>query len=198
MNRPRLLLLAALCLGAATATAEESPGGEPAATESAPAAVPRPPGRFLVHVNLGMNAYTYLAPTSAGAPGTHLDPTKRGILVQQLGLGYFVLPNLRLQLTLWAAETLWGTPAGKSSFAMFSVIPWAIYNHGPLFAGTGPVYAFRSYGDSEDDWGIFNAVGASYPLGKGFALSGVVQLPFWFGRRIAFQVTPALILSRRF
>ncbi|MEK6606481.1 MAG: hypothetical protein AABZ30_02365 [Myxococcota bacterium] len=155
-----------------------------------------PPKPWLIHANLGVNAYTYLG---AKDPDTshHFTPDERLVLLQQIGAGYFVHPNLRLQLMLQLAETLSGLPAGKSTMTLFGVIPWAVLTDGRFFTGAGPLIAPRSYGQDELDAGVFTAHGVGFPLGGGWGLAGAVQVPVMLKRRLSVQVSPAVVLLRR-
>lgn len=139
------------------------PPSQPPPSEQAPAA----PRRFMIHLNQGMNLYTYLGPTQTDTE-KHFNPTNRLILLQQLGAGYWVLPNLRLQFTLQFIETVTGLPSGASPFTFFGFIPWAVYTNGPFFAGAGAMIGVRSYGEWEPDLGIFLGTGAGFPIGGGF------------------------------
>lgn len=160
-------------------------------------AAPPTPRRLLVHLNLGVPVVTYLGADGA-RPATTLTPADRLVVLQQLGVGYQVRPTLRVQLTLQMAETLSGLPQGASAWTLGGAIAWAVYTRGPFFAGAGPIVAARSYGEWSPDVGLFTAVGASLPLGAGFAVGAAVQAPVWFGRRFSVSVAPALFVARRF
>jgi hypothetical protein len=155
------------------------------------------PPRWMVHANVGMNAFTYQGARDA-APSGWITPDKRVILFQQVGLGYWVHPELRLQLTLQLGETLTRRPSGASALTLFGVIPWVVYTPGRFFTGAGPLVAPRSAGENELDLGVYTAHGVSFPLGRGLAIAGAVQVPIMLKRRFQVAVTPALMLVKRF
>ncbi len=191
-RRPNTLALSLAALSL-TALAGAQTAPEPA-PEPAPAWTQR---RWLVHLNGAMAAYTYAGATDT-LPSSSVTPADRVTLYQQLGVGYYVRPDLRIQTTLQLGETVSGLPQSASAFTLGAVIAWAVYTRGPFFAGAGPIFAARSYGEWAFDMGIFTAVGASVPIGGGFSLGLAVQAPFWFARRFAVGVAPSLFIAKRF
>jgi hypothetical protein len=144
-----------------------------------------------------VNAFTWVGGVNGGA-SSWVTPADRFILLQQLGGGYWVHPNIRVQLTLQFVETLSGLPQGQSALALMGAIPWVVYTRGRFFGGMGPLVAWQSGGKSQFDLGWFLAVGVTFPLGQGWALAAAVQGPVMFYQRLSVAVSPALVVSRRF
>ena len=198
--RTRVALLSAALVALSPAVARAQPGEAvaPARVVVAPAA----PGRWFVHLNLGVNAYTYAAPGEASGvalPAQHIWPGNRLILLEQLGAGYFVHPRVSVRLTLQFAQYVrWGTDttATESAFSLFGPIAWAAFHAGPFFVGAGPLFAV--YTPRGFDFGIFTAMGASAPVGGGFAIGGAVQMPLMLYQRVQFGISPAFFVAKRF
>lgn len=188
-----LSLLGALSL---TAGGTQALAQMPPATEPAPAP-PRAPGRWFVHANLAVNAFTWLDSTSSQA-SRWVTPADKFILLQQLGAGYWVHPNLRLNLTLQFVETLTGRGPNESALTLYGAIPWATFTYQRFFAGAGILFAARSAGKDQFDAGLFLATGVTFPLGRGWALAAAVQAPVMFVQRVSIAVSPAFIVSYRF
>ena len=161
-------------------------------------ATPPPPApRGFVHASLGFNVYTHLGATSTAA-ATDFTPANKAMLFQQLGVGYWVHPLVRLQLTFMFGETLTGMSAGQSSFTLAAVMPIACFTWKGLFAGVGPLFAPRALGNWGLNVGLFTIAGYALSLGQGFSLALAVQAPFMFMQRSSVAVTPALVLGYRF
>ncbi len=194
MQRTRLaasaLLGLALTLGGASALAQEP---APTLLQSPP---PRPRSWF-VHANLAVNAFTWLGETST-QPSRLIGPGDRFILLQQLGVGRWVHPNVRLQLTLQFVETLSGLGPNESGLSLYGAIPWVVLTYGRFFVGTGVLLAARSGGKDQFDAGWFTGLGVTFPLSNGWALAAAVQAPVMFVQRLSVAVSPALIVSYRF
>jgi len=153
---------------------------------------------FLTYASFGFNAYTFLGAT-AKAPETNLTPASRGIIFQQLGIGYFVHPMLRLQLTLIFGETVSGKPENTDTLSTLAIVPWLIFTTHGFFTGIGPQLAPISYGKTPNfDAGIYTATGYSVALGRGFSLPLSVQLVVMLAQRVSVAVTPAAALAYRF
>ncbi|MEI8254211.1 MAG: hypothetical protein WCJ30_00915 [Deltaproteobacteria bacterium] len=199
---------------APAATPETSSAPAPAAPVAV-AVVARPPmRRWFVHLNVGVPVYTtigpWVNPTGGNVGAQSFTPDQRFILVQLIGAGYWVHPHIRLTLSLQFAETLTSQPvampAGATTLTgltFMSGIAWAAFTWGPVFAGLGVMAGPRWMGNSAHNWaygdiGIFTCVGASVPLGSGFALGLAVQMPVTFNPAINFTIVPALSLGRRF
>ena len=184
-----------LCtLATAPFAAEEQP--EPPVTIVKPA--PKPPGKFLVYTSFAFNVYTYLG-AQGTSPATNVTPDNRAIIYQQLGVGYFVHPKLRLTLTLQFGETLTGLPDGASHFTLVAIVPWLVFTHRGFFTGAGPVLAPISYGKAPNfDAGIYTATGYTFKLGRGLSLSPAVQAVMMLDQRFSFAVTPTVALAYRF
>jgi len=188
----------------AAAPAEGSSAGEPE------------PGRWFTHVNVGVPVYTTIAawknPLGSNVNSQSFTPADRFALVQLVGAGYWVHPNIRLNLSLQFAETLTSQPANSAmpagpttltGLSFMSAIAWAAFTYGPVFAGIGPMAGPRWMGNSAHNWvygdfGIFSCLGASLPLGSGLSLGLSVQLPVTFNPAANFAVVPALSLAYRF
>jgi hypothetical protein len=170
-------------------------------TVSKPA--PKPPGPFFVHFNFAWNVYTYLGPTGDGIGANaenHIDPSKRGIIFQQIGFGYHFHKMLRVQLTLQFGETVTGENENvKTGFSLFGIIPWLVFSHKGFVAGVGPILAPVSYGvPGKFDAGIFAATGYSFKLPRNFSLGLLVQIVTWLNQRTAVAISPALLVGYRF
>jgi len=189
-------LLLAVSLASAPALAEEAAPAEAAASKASASPAPAP-GRFFAHLNLGINAYTYVAPTAA-APGLDMTPASRAMLFQQVGGGYWVHPLVRLQLTLMFGETVSGLPAGGSAFTLAAAMPLVVLTWKGAFIGTGPLIAPRALGTWALHAGVFTFFGYALPLGAGFSLGLAVQVPVMFAQRVSVAVTPALTVGYRF
>ncbi|MCZ7679938.1 MAG: hypothetical protein M5U28_14725 [Sandaracinaceae bacterium] len=116
---------------------------------------------------------------SGTQPAQNLSIADRQLILQLVGFGYYVLPELRVMLSLQLVELVGGGPAGASPLALVGIIPWLGWHPGggPFFVGIGPLFAPRSYGQDEVDLGIFTAAGVAFPLGAGFSAGAAVQLP---------------------
>lgn len=171
----------------------EPPAGPPADATAAPQ---RP---FIVHLNVGIMLAQFLA-DSGTQPAQNLSIADRQLILQLVGFGYYVLPELRVMLSLQLVELVGGGPAGASPLALVGIIPWLGWHPGggPFFVGIGPLFAPRSYGQDEVDLGIFTAAGVAFPLGAGFSAGAAVQLPLMLLRRVAFSIAPAAFLAYRF
>lgn len=198
-----LSLLGALSLTTlgATARAQDGAAAPPAtatpAPEAAPARVPPTPGRWFLHANLAVNAFTWLGETST-QPSRWVTPADKIILLQQLGAGYWVHPNFRLQLTLQFVETLTGRAQNESALSLYGAITWGVFTYKRFFAGAGILWAARSAGKDQFDAGLFLATGVTFPLGRGWGLAAAVQAPVMFVQRVSVAVSPALIVTYRF
>lgn len=193
---PAFACLACVAIGSA-AGAAESPSPPPTQTLVKRAPKTRA-GRLLVYNSFAFNAYTYLGATST-APSLNLTPADRGIIYQQLGFGYFVLPNLRLTLTLQLGETVTGAPANTNTLSLFAIIPWLVYTTHGFFTGAGPVLAPVSYGKAPNfDAGIYTATGYSFQLGRGWSLSPALQVVMMLDQRFSLALTPTVALAYRF
>jgi hypothetical protein len=190
----------------ASAAAPPVPSSLAVATSATPApstvvarpAPSRTKGRWLTYASFAVNAYTYLGATRT-APVTQLTPASRGILYQQLGLGFFLLPSLRLTFTFLFGETVSGLPAKASPYTVFGVIPWLVYTTHGFFTGAGPQLAPVSYGKAPNfDAGIFTATGYAVQLGRGFALPLTMQAVLMLKQRVSFALTPSVGLAYRF
>ena len=178
-------------------TAEPRTSGDGAV---APEVVPSPPPeahRFFAHASVGINAYTYFGAYGKN-PSSSVTPADKAMLFEQVGVGYWVHPHVRLQLTGMFGETLSGLKPGASAFTLAGVIPWAVYTAGPVFAGAGPLFAPRAFGTDDFHFGVFTCGGYGLRLAPGVTLAGAVQVPVMFLQRFSVAVTPALILGVRF
>ncbi len=192
---------------AASAAPAESPV-VPEAQQPPPPPTPRPrPGRFMVHANLALNVFTwmpsYVNPAGATVAEYWAYPGHRTILQQQIGAGYWIHPNVRLQLTFQFAEFLDNVPGAgtaneRSALSLMGVIPWVVFTKGIFFAGAGALIAWWAYGRPAFAAGVFTSVGISVPVGSGWALGAAVQAPFLWGERFSLAVSPAVFVARRF
>lgn len=180
----RSALFTLLAAFATTARAEEPAGG----------GVPQP---YLVHVTAGINVLTLMPPT-ATAGFDSFNPTTRLAIQQQVGAGYFLTPNLRIQLALQLGQTLTGRPEGVPPLTMVALIPWLVYVHGRFFTGAGPLVSIISGGQLRPDVGIFTGHGYSFPLGDGFSVVAAAQIALFFQPRLAFAFAPACAFVKRF
>jgi hypothetical protein len=210
------VIAAAIGLAAGAASAQSELAGEepaprgaetnvPSSAPPPPAVAPAPrqtppanvPGRWMVHLNVAVNVWTHLAPLHLSG-AADFTPDNHLIVLQQLGIGYWIEPHVRLQLTLQFGETITGMQDGRAAMTLFGAIPWVAYTDGPFFAGAGFLIAPRANNRWDTDIGIFMAAGAVAPLGHGWGLGGAVQLPVMFYQRITFAVSPAVMLCYRF
>ena len=212
-----LALLPRVAVAASPAPTEPSPSPADATSAAPPAPAPPPEVRpWFVHLNVGVPVYTTIGswtnPLGANVSSQSFTPTDRFALVQLVGAGYWVHPNIRLNLSLQFAEMLTSQPANPAKPAgpttltgltFMSAIAWAAFTYGPLFVGVGPMAGPRWMGNSATSWvfgdvGIFSCLGASIPLGSGFALGLAVQAPVTFNPAVNFTIVPALSIARRF
>lgn len=170
-----------------------------ASAEPAPASAPSPAAnRFMVHLNFGLVAYNW-AGASGATPSSSVTLADRQTIVQLAGIGYFLRPNLRVMLSVQLAETVGGGKPGSSAFTLGGVIPWIAWHPiAPVFLGVGALLAPRSYAQWTFDAGVFTCVGATLPLGAGFALGAAVQVPIMFVVRPTVSLVPAVFLAYRF
>jgi hypothetical protein len=190
-------------------SSSETASLETAPPETAPpaapdrAALPQPPDRtplrhpFFVHESFGVNVVTYTQ-ASGKTPSSTVTPGDKAIVFQQIGVGYWVHPNIRLQLTGIFGETLSGLKPGASSFTLGGVIPCVFYTNHGLFGGLGPLFAPRAFGKDNFNVGLFSVAGYALPLGGGVSLAAAVQVPVMFEQMVSVAVTPAAILGERF
>jgi hypothetical protein len=170
----------------------------PSPTVSVAIANPAPaPRRWFVHFNFGFNVYTYNGATSASA-AQHLTPASRVNLGQQIGAGYYVHPNVRIQLTFQFGENLTGVPSGSGRFALFAIVPQAVLTLRGAFVGLGPFLAPRAFGKNEFELGAFISGGYTWKLPHNVGFSVAVQSPVTFLHRFSAQVTPLVSASYRF
>jgi hypothetical protein len=192
----------ALALHATRAWAEEAPAvalapPPPPAAESATASQKAVAHPLFFHESFGFNVFTYTG-SSGKVPSSTVTPADKATIFQQIGVGYWVHPNIRLQLTGMFGETLSGLKPGASSFTLGAVIPCVFYTNGGFFAGGGPMFAPRAFGTDDFNFGIFTVAGYALPLGKGVSVAGAVQAPVMLAQKDSVAVTPAIILSERF
>jgi hypothetical protein len=198
--RLSLMIATAVGLLAGPAWAEEAPAQISAPPAPAPRETPerravRKP--FFVHQSLGFNVMTYTA-ASGNLPSSTVTPADKVIVFQQVGIGYWVHPNVRLQLTGMFGETLSGLKPGASSFTLGAVIPCVFYTNGGFFAGGGPMFAPRAFGKDDFNFGLFTLAGYAFRLVDGLSLAAAVQVPVMFKQMDSVAITPALVLSERF
>jgi hypothetical protein len=201
-----LTLAAAVGLHAAPVLADDSPDEPPVA------AVPQPPPppeqltaadqtvlrhRAFVHESFGFNVVTYTG-ASGKVPSSTTTPGDKAILFEQAGIGYWVHPNIRLQVTGMFGETVTGLKPGASSFTLGAVIPCVFYTNGGFFAGGGPLFAPRAFGTNGFNFGIFSVAGYAFSLGHGLTLAGAVQAPVMLAQKDSVAVNPAMIFGERF
>jgi hypothetical protein len=152
---------------------------------------------FFIHESFGVNAVTYTAASGKAAAST-VTPSDKTILFQQVGVGYWVHPHIRLQVTGIFAETVSGLKPGASSFTLGGVIPCVFYTNGGFFAGGGPLFAPRAFGANGFNVGIFTLGGYAFQLGRGVSLAAAVQVPVMLAQKDSVAVTPAVVLGERF
>ena len=171
----------------------------PALAEEAPPAAPPDPlqGRWFLHESFGFNVFTYTGAYEKIAAST-VTPKEKAIIFEQVGVGYWVHPNVRLQVTFMYGETLTGLKPTQSSFTLGAVIACVMYTNGGFFAGGGPMLAPRAFGIDDANGGLFTAAGYAFKLAQHWALAPAVQVPVMFADRISVAITPALILSQRY
>jgi hypothetical protein len=158
----------------------------------------KPPFRpWYVYVSYGINAMTYTA-ASGTAPSSTTGPGDKFIQFEQFGLGYWVHPNIRVQLTGMFGETLSGLKPGMSEFTLGAVIPCAFYTLGGFAVGGGPMFAPRAFGADAFNFGIFSVASYGFKLGAGLSLALAVQVPVFLTQKESVAVTPAINLSERF
>lgn len=162
------------------------------------AAQPAPQdGPVFLHASAGFNVYTY-AGASGKVPSQSLTPADHAMTFEQVGAGYWVHPNVRLQLTGMLGETLSGLKPGASALTQISVIPWVVFTSHGLFAGAGPLFAPRAFGVDDFSVGIFTCGGYALPLGQGWSLALALQVPVMIEQRASVAITPAIVLGWRF
>lgn len=178
--------------------------GSGAATAAPPASAPTssPPRRWIAHLNLGFVAFNWVGEKD-GMPSQTVTVADRQSILQLVGFGYFVRPNLRAMLGLQFVELLGGGPRGASTLTLVGAIPWVGWHpfapeFGQLFVGAGPLLAPRNYGKNRFDVGLWTAYGVGFPVGKGFSLGGAVQVPTMFKVRTAVTIAPAAFVAYRF
>lgn len=200
---------------APTPAVEATPAPAPAPAEGTPApAATRSPPVWFVHLNVGLPVFTsvgpWTTPTGNAVPAQSFTPAQRFGLVQLLGVGRWLTPWFRLNLSIQFAELLTGQPvampAGAHTFtglAFVGAVVWGAFMYGPFFAGLGPMVGPRWMGNSASSWvyfdaGLFTCAGASLKLGAGFLLALAVQVPVTFNPAVIVSVVPALSVARRF
>ena len=165
----------------------------------APDVVPSPPAfrPWYTYVSYGINAITYTAASGKMAAST-TGPGDKVIQFEQVGIGYWVHQNIRVQVTGMFGETLTGLKPGQSSFTLGAVIPCVFYTLGGFAIGGGPMFAPRAFGADNFNFGLFSVVSYGVKLGAGLSLALAVQVPVMFVQKDSVAVTPAINLSERF
>jgi hypothetical protein len=192
-----LTIASAVWLFAAPAGAQEAP------VAPAPPAPAEAPDRkamlhpVYVHASYGVNAVTHTW-ASGKTPDSTTTPADKVIQFEQVGVGYWVHPHVRLQLTAMFGETLTGLKPGASSFTLGAVIPCVFYTSGGFAAGVGPLFAPRAFGTDDFNVGVFSVASYALKLGRGVSLALAVQVPVMVKRLYSVAVTPAVVLGERF
>ncbi len=189
---------------------------EPSADGQAPSAVATagPPKRWFAHVNIGVPVYTSVGawtnPNGGTAAAGSFTPVDRFSLIELVGAGYWIHPNIRMNLSFLFSESLtaqpMALPPGATSLTgmtFMSAIAWAAFTFGPAFVGLGGMVGPRWMGNSLHHWtyadgGVFTCLGVTTPLGGGFTGGLAVQAPITFNPALVVTVVPALTLGRRF
>jgi hypothetical protein len=153
--------------------------------------------RVFVYESFGFNVLTYTG-ASGKVPSSTVTPGDKVILFEQAGVGYWVHPNIRLQVTGMFGETVTGLKPGASSFTLGAVIPCVFYTNGGFFAGGGPLFAPRAFGTDGFNFGIFSVAGYAFPLGHGLTVAGAVQAPVMLAQKDSVAITPAINFGERF
>jgi hypothetical protein len=153
--------------------------------------------RAFVYESFGFNAVTYTGPSGKVSSST-ITPGDKVVLFEQAGIGYWVHPNIRLQVTGMFGETVTGLKPGASSFTLGAVIPCVFYTNGGFFAGGGPMFAPRAFGTDGFNFGIFSVAGYAFSLGHGLTLAGAVQAPVMLAQKDSLAITPAIVFGERF
>ncbi len=184
--------------------AADEPASSPRPATTQPAAgkeeaKPARPRKWLVHVNGSFNLYTYVGPTTPGGASAHLTPDVRFGVGEQIGVGYFVHPNISVRLTFQLSETLAGLPAGASPFQLFGVIPWVVYSTHGFYGGLGPMVDFVTYGKTNVDGGFYLSAGYVFSLGNsGLGLGPALNLITMFAQRSYVSLNQVVTMSYRF
>jgi hypothetical protein len=201
--------MAATAIGllAAPARAEEAaPAPGPAPGAALPLDAPPPSDTpehtallhpYYVHESFGVNAITHTWASGKVAAST-TGPGDKVILFEQIGVGYWVHPNIRLQVTGMFGETESGLKPGAERFTLGAVIPCIFYTNGGFGAGIGPMFAPRAFAAYDFNFGIFSVVSYGIKIDKGTTLALAVQAPVMFVQKDSVAVTPAIILGERF
>jgi hypothetical protein len=158
----------------------------------------KPRSRWLVHGNAAVNLYSYVGPITKGTAGTQISPDDRLGLGEQVGVGYFVHPNVNIRLTFQLSETLAGRPAGTSPFQLFGTMAWVVYTTHGFFAGIGPMLDFVTYGKPHIDAGFYASTGYVFDLGHGLGLGPALNLITAFVQRNYVALNQVATLVYRF
>jgi hypothetical protein len=150
-----------------------------------------------VYASYGVNAVTYTW-ASGKTPASTITPADKVIQFEQVGIGYWVHPHIRIQLTGMFGETLTGLKPGASSFTLGAIIPCVFYTNGGFAAGAGPLFAPRAFGTDDFNFGLFSVASYGLQLGRGVSLALAVQVPVMVKRLYSVAVTPAVVLGERF
>jgi hypothetical protein len=180
----------ALLLGTARSARAEN-------DEPAVAAAVAPPGPWLAHASLSAVGLVVLGPT-ATAPATMQHAGQSLSLGQQLGVGYFVTPRVRVTLTALLSERV--TP--DRSYGMLGVTPTVSYMVRPFFVGVGPIVSFVNRGTPSMDAGVIAVLGAAIPVTPSVAVTLSANVPALFGlpsgSRFSLAVAPGVGVGYRF
>jgi hypothetical protein len=202
----RLLLTIAAAIGLLAAPARAEDAAAPPAPTEAPTPAPAPSEAsdrpallhpWYAYGSYGFNVVTYTW-ASGKMPASTATPSNKIIQFEQAGFGYWVHPNIRVQLTGMFGETLSGLKPGASSFTLGAVIPCVFYTNGGFSAGGGPMFAPRAFGTNGFNYGLFSVVSYGLKLVGGLRLALAVQVPVLVAQKDSVAVTPALVLSERF
>jgi hypothetical protein len=155
------------------------------------------PQRFFLHANVSLNAFTYNAALGS-SPAQELTPEKRLSFGQQVGFGYYVLPYLRVQLTLQLNESSYGLPAHTSAFTTAGFIPWLVFTTHGFYVGAGPLLWARAYSKNDFEAGIYVATGYVFAMPHHFGIGLGVQMPITLDERKTIQISPIMTGTYRF
>jgi hypothetical protein len=201
-----LTIATAVGLLAAPAWAQDAapPPPPPEAPDrpAAPAPPEAPEGKALlnpwyVYGAYGVNVVTYTGASGKTAAST-VTPSDKVIQFEQVGVGYWVHPNIRVGLTGMFGETLTGLKPGASSFTLGAVIPCVFYTLGGFTAGGGPMFAPRAFGTNGFNYGLYTVVSYGLEIVGGLRVALAIQVPIFVEQKDSVAVTPALVLSERF
>ena len=145
-------------------------------------------------VLVGTNVWTHNFGQN-GQPAKTVTIDDRFVLIESIGVGYFITDRLRVGFSVQFNEAVTNPPP-TSAFTQFSLNPQVNYNFwGPLTVTVATSFVLRLNGISQFGFAPFGALSAAVPLGAGLSFVGGIAVPFFVTPVTSVGLVPFLGLS---